>query len=297
MTWEQDLYVKGIDSVSRLGDFKMQSVSPGYFKTVGTPILRGRGITEADRAGAPWAIVVSQSMAAKLWPGKDPIGQCVRMNAETLPCNYVVGVAHDIKDGTLDDTPGLHYYLSDLQHYPNTGGVFVRVRGDAAQQAEAVRRSMQREMPGAGYVTVHPFSEILDGPMRSWKLGAAMFAVFGAVALLLAAMGLYSVVAYSVAQRTHEMGVRIALGANARDLLRLVLREGLSVATLGIVIGALIALAAAHWIAPLLFNESARDPAVFVLVALMLGLVAAAASLVPALRASRVDPSEALRAD
>ena len=297
MTWENDLHVQGIDSVSRLGEFKMQSVSPGYFAAVGTPILRGRGIIEEDRAGAPWAMVVSQSMAAKLWPGKDPIGKCVRMNADTMPCNYVVGVAHDIKDGTLDDTPSMHYYLSDLQHYPNTGGVFVRVRGNAADQAEAVRRSMQREMPGDGYVTTNPFSKILEMSIRSWKLGAAMFAVFGAVALLLAAMGLYSVVAYSVAQRTHEMGVRIALGADARDLVRLVLREGLSVALLGIAIGAVLALAAAHWIAPLLFNESARDPAVFVLVALLLAAVAAAASLVPALRASRVDPAQALRAD
>jgi len=297
MTWENSLFVQGIDSVSRLGEFKMQAVSPGYFATTGTPILRGRAITDEDRAGAPRAVVVSQSMAAKLWPGKDPIGQCMRMNADTMPCNYVVGVAHDIKDGSLDDSPALHYYLSDQQYYPNTGGIFVRVRDDATRQAEAVRRAMQQGMPGDAYVTVHPFSEILDGPMRSWKLGAAMFAVFGAVALLLAAMGLYSVVAYSVTQRTHEMGVRIALGADARDLLGLVLREGLSVALLGIGIGALLALGGAHWLAPLLFNESARDPAVFVAVALVLALVAAAASLVPALRASRVDPAEALRAD
>jgi predicted permease len=296
-TWSQSLFVEGIDTVSRLGQFNLNAVSPEYFETMGTRILRGRGISAQDVAGAPGAVVVSENMGKVLWPGKDPIGQCIRISADTVPCSYVVGIAENIKEQSLSADSGYYYYLSAMQRGPHQGGLFVRVRRDGEKMKEAVRRRLQQEMPGASYVTITPFTEVIGGQTRSWRLGATMFAAFGALALVLAAIGLYGVIAYNVAQRTHELGVRVALGAQARDLIRLVVTDGLRVALVGIVIGAAVALWAGKWVASLLFSVSPRDPAVFVFVALSLIAVAVVASWIPALRASRVDPNVALRSD
>jgi ABC-type antimicrobial peptide transport system permease subunit len=152
-------------------------------------------------------------------------------------------------------------------------------------------------MPGASYVTVRPMTEIFDPTIRSWRLGATMFTAFGALALVLAAIGLYSVIAYNVVQRTHEMGVRVAFGAQVSDVVRLILNEGLRLTVLGVVIGGAIALYGGRWIAPLLFNVKATDPLVFVFVVAVLLGVAAIASLIPAFRAARVDPNVALRSE
>ncbi|HEX6809736.1 MAG TPA: ADOP family duplicated permease [Gemmatimonadaceae bacterium] len=297
MHWAMRLYVTGIDSVARLGQFEMNAVSPAYFRTMGTRILAGRGISDADRDGATRAMVVSQSMAKTLWPGRDPIGECVKIQADTVPCTYVVGVAEDIKARELDNDPGLYYYLSAAQFHPDDGGLFVRTRGPATDAQEAVRRQLQRLMPGASYVVLEPLSDLLGEETRSWRLGATMFVVFGSLALVLAAIGLYGVVTYNVAQRTHELGVRAALGARMSDLARLVVREGLQLTVFGVAIGSGIALVVAPWVAPLLFRESPRDPWVFGLVAAVLLVVAALASFVPAHRAARADPMQALRSD
>jgi len=296
-SWSTGLYVTGIDTVSRLGQFDLNAVSPEYFATVGTRIVRGRGIADQDMEHAPRAMVVSQGMGKALWPGKDPIGQCIRVNADTMPCTYVVGIAENIKEQSLSADSGYYYYLSAAQFSPQSGGLFVRTRGEAAKVREAVRRRLQREMPGASYIVATPFSDIIGSRTRSWELGATMFVAFGALALALAAIGLYSVIAYNVAQRTHELGVRVALGAQARDVVRLVVTDGLRLAAAGVAIGAVIAFAASKWVKPLLFDVSPRDPWVFGLVVAMLVAVAVAASWVPARRASRVDPNVALRAD
>ncbi len=283
-SWSTNLIVAGIDSVSRLGEFDLNAVSP-----------RGRGISAQDMSAAPRAMVVSDAMAKALWPGQDAIGQCVKVEADTMPCSYVVGVAENIKSEQLGDDPTMFYYLSAAQFHPEKGGLFVRVRGDGARTAEAIRRRLQQVMPGSSYVTVTPLSEILAGQTRSWELGATMFLAFGALALVLAAIGLYSVMAYNVAQRTQELGVRAALGAQQKDLVRLVLNEGLKMATVGIVLGVVIALAGGQWLGPLLFQESPHDPLVFGFVALLLLGVTVAASIIPSRRAARVDPIVALR--
>ena len=183
------------------------------------------------------------------------------------------------------------------QFRPTEGGVFVRTRGPGAKAAEGIRRTLQSVMPGASYVTVTPMSTIIAPQIRSWKMGATMFAVFGGLALVLAAIGLYSVIAYNVTQRTHEMGVRVALGAQGRDVISLIVREGLKVVIPGVVLGAVISLFAGKWVAPLLFNVSPKDPPVMIAVIVTLIVVAIMASWVPAQRASRVDPNEALRSD
>jgi predicted permease len=291
------LYVEGIDTVSRLGQFDLNTVSPEFFATVGTRIVRGRGITDQDTPSAPRAMVVSENMGRRLWPGKDPIGQCIRVAADTMPCTYVVGIAENIKETSLGADSSFFYYLPAAQFRPTSGGLFVRVHGSAARARETVRRRLQSEMPGASYLNLTPLSEIIGSQTRSWNLGATMFVAFGTLALALAAIGLYSVVAYNVAQRTHELGVRIALGAQARDVIRLIVRQGVGLAVIAVAIGGTLALWASRWIAPLLFQQSARDPVVFGGVALVLLVVSAVACAVPAIRAARVDPNEALRAD
>src|SRR5262249_22735130 len=143
---------------------------------------------------------------------------------------------------------------------------------------EAVRRRLQREMPGASYITITPFSEIIGSQTRSWQLGATMFVAFGVLALVLAAIGLYSVIAYNVQQRTHELGVRVALGAQASDVVRMVIVDGMRLGGVGVAIGVGVAFLAGRWVKPLLFNVSPKDPLVFGLVAATLVAVAVAAS-------------------
>ena len=296
-SWNEDIHVAGIDSTERLGQFYLNAVTPDYFPTMGTRLLQGRGITPRDVAGAPRETVVSQAMARVLWPREDALGKCVRVGSDTVPCTYVVGVAENVKSQNLEEDPGYFYYLSTDQFAPDNGGLFVRTHGDAAAYRETIRKRLQALMPGPSYVNVTPLSEVFGNETRSWTLGATMFTVFGLLALALAAIGLYSVIAYNVAQRTHEMGIRMALGAEVRDLVRLVLREGLLLASVGVVLGGLVTVCAAPALKSLLFQESPRDPVVLIGVAVSLLAVAALASLVPARRASRVDPMQALRAE
>ena len=290
-------FVPGVDSVQQLGRFTTQMASAHYFETVGTRILRGRGITDADRADAPLVAVVSEGMANAVWPGKDAIGQCLMLDSRSAPCRTVVGIAENIRQSSLTKAETLQFYLAIEQLRPEEAILFVRVRGNAADHAESVRRRLQPMMPGAGYLNVMPMRDILDPRERSWQLGATMFVVFGGLALVLAAIGLYSVIAYAVAQRTQEIGVRIALGAGAADVVRLVLGEGVRFAVIGIALGSGVALWASRWVGPLLFSVSAKDPAVYGLVAFVLLAAAVVASALPAAKASRVDPNVALRAE
>jgi putative ABC transport system permease protein len=295
-SWEFTLFVAGIDSVSKLGEFTLQAATPGFFETMGTRILRGRSFTAEDREHSPLVMVAGESMAKKIWPGKDALGQCVKVGADTMPCTTVIGIAEDVRRGSMSETE-MHYYMPISQFHPADGGLFVRTRGPAADKTDAVRRALQALMPGVSYVNVTPMSTIIAPQIRSWKVGAIMFAVFGALALVLAAIGLYSVIAYNVTQRTHEMGVRVALGAQSGDVMQLIVREGLRIVIPGVVLGTAISLVAGQWVAPLLFNVSPKDPPVMVAVVTTLVGVAIFASWVPARRAARVDPNEALRAD
>ena len=296
------IHVSSVDSVARLGEFDFNSVSPDYFGAMGTRIVRGRGFTPEDREGAQLVMVVGQAMAKAVWPGRNPIGECVRvgMQPASTECRYVVGVAEDIHSMALTEEPGLfYYYMPAAQWHPHEGdGLFVRASGDPGAIMDGLRRRLQQEMPGSSYVSVTRYADVIDGQMRSWRLGANLFTGFGALALVLAALGLYSSIAYSIAQRTHELGVRMALGAAARDVLQMVVTEGLRFSIAGVVIGAGLALAAGKLVAPLLFDKaSPRDPTVFAVVLSILFVVAVVASLVPALRATRVDPKVALQSD
>jgi predicted permease len=292
--------VAGVDSVRKFGRFEFNAVSPDYFATMGTRILRGRVFASADRAGARGVLVIGEAMGKVLWPGEDPLDKCVRIGIppDTMPCRYVVGVAEDIHArGFGPQTRNFYYYIPAAQWHQQEGGLFVRVARDPRGLMEPLRRRLQEEMPGSSYVTVAPLGDLVDAQSRSWVMGAAVFTTFGALALLLAAIGLYSVIAYNVAQRRQELAVRVALGAGTGDMIRLVVGEGLQLALTGIAAGSAIALIVAPRIAPLLFNQSPRDPLVFGTVAGALLVVAVSASLIPALRGARVEPSGVLRAE
>jgi predicted permease len=290
------LWVPGVDSVRKLGRFTLQIASPEYFATMGTRILRGRGIAADDGQNAPRVVVVSEAMAKVLWPGRDAIGQCISFTAEMVPCITVVGVAENIRGRSLTGSPEFHYYLP-AEQFMTEPVIIVRVAGNGADHAEPVRRNLQRLMPSSAYVTVTPMTAIMAPRVRSWQYGATMFVAFGGLALALAAIGLYAVVAFAVAQRTHELGLRIALGAQMDDVLRLVIGEGIGFALAGVALGFGIALAAGSRLSPLLYGVSVRDPATYAAVAGLLIAVAAIASAVPAMRAARVDPNVALRTE
>jgi hypothetical protein len=299
------LRVAGIDSVEQLGRFNFDVVSPGYFEVVGTRILRGRGFQVTDRPGSPRVAVVSQSMAQALWPGREALGQCMEVTWEPAanipyePCTTVVGIAEDAAWQGVRDEQRFVYYL-DVDQFPIGWArvILVRLKGaPTAVEMERVRSALQRVMPGDGLVILRKLQDVVHDQTRSWRLGTTLFVAFGGLAVVVAAIGLYGVIAYTIAQRMHELGMRIALGARSRHILGLVLGQGVAFAAAGAAAGLLIAFLAARWIEPLLYKQSPRDPLVFIGVFTLMILVGTAASAAPALRAIKADPNRCLRAD
>jgi predicted permease len=293
------LRLPGRDSLPRLptGGPNITAVTAEYFATMGTRLLRGRVFTEQDRAGSERVAIVNNTMARTYWPGRDPLGECLLIQDQ--PCARIVGVVADARRYRLREDPHMHYYVPRGQE-TSIGGTTLLVRpvtGDAEALAEPVRRALLELDPGLGYVQAQSVQEIIDPQVRPWKLGVSVFGLAGVLALVVAAVGLYSVLSYLVEQRTQELGVRIALGARAGSIVRLVLRDSLAMTLLGIAAGAALALVAGRFLQALLFETSARDPVVLVTVAASLILVAVLASVLPALRANGVDPMEALRAE
>jgi predicted permease len=297
------LKVPGRDSTPNFDDGPYKHiVRPDYFATVGTRIVRGRAFEEADaRQGAPPVAIINERVAARVWPGENPIGKCVQTAEKDSPCFEIIGIAQNTHHSRIvddDDVAQVYLPLGAQRLNPRAQFLIVRAVGeDPDVLLEPVRRLMQTVIPGLPYATVRPMRATLQTELRPWELGATMFATFGLIALVLSSLGLYSVVAYTVAQRMHEMGVRVALGAGAGDIRSLVLRQGLRVAVLGLAAGVVVALAAGKAIQPLLYETPARDPVVFGVVVGLLVVVATVASLVPARRATRADPLVALRAD
>lgn len=297
-TSSTNLYVPGIYSVEPLGIFTYQATTVDYFRTMGTRILRGRGFTPEDRAGAPDVAVVSASMAGALWPQQDAIGKCFRMRSDTAPCVTVIGIAEDMVQRDLTGRQRYHYYVS-IDQYTRTWGIgmLIQSRDDPSRQAEHIRKALQRVMPGASYVTVRPLREIVRDARRSWQMGATMFVGFGVLALAVAAVGLYGAIGYDVAQRRHELSVRVALGAQRSTILWLVVGRSVRVALAGAALGAVAVVLASRWLQPLLFQQSATDPLIYGGVGALLIAVAVSASALPAFRAAKADPNSALRAE
>jgi len=297
--------VPGLDSVPVPpggGPF-VNAVRPGFFAAMGTRILRGREFTEADESSRARVVVVNETMARLAWPGQDALGKCVRVGSDTAPCAEVIGVAENSRrqDWVEGEIFHVHLPLSQAPDWMAARLLVVRPAGGGGRYPERlaadVRRAMQTAAPDLPYAEVRPLETLYASELRPWRLGATMFGAFGALAVLLAAVGLYGVMALSVAQRTRELGVRIALGARGGDVVRLVVRQGVRLVAGGTVVGLAAALGAGRWVEALLFRVSPRDPAVYGGVVLLLLAVGVAACLVPSWRAARVDPAVALRAE
>jgi predicted permease len=301
-SWAVRVRVPGRDSLPRVreGGPYMNEVTPGYLETVGTRILRGRGITDADHAKASRVVVINESLAKLWWPNQSALGKCMKIGGDTMPCSEIIGIVENSRRQSLIEDENLQYFIPLAQAVSGRGSppvLLARPTGDALVSAEPLRRRLQTAAPDLPYVRVRPLEELVAPQKRSWRLGATMFAVFGGLALVLAAVGLYSVLAYDVAQRRREFGVRVALGARRTDVMGMVVGRGIRTAIIGGGAGAVVALLAGRLLAPLLFQTSPRDPLVFTIVLTVVMGVALLAALVPARRALGVDPIVALRAD
>jgi predicted permease len=299
-SFSQDLRIDGIDSlaVRALGSPQVNAVSAGYFEAIGMRMLRGRAFGPEDGAQSEPVAIVNETMARTLWPDRDPLGVCLYTGDEPAPCSRIVGVVRDARRFQLVEEPAMSYYVPWGQQRGFGGTtLIVRPTGSFQRTAEAIGDVVRDLDPTVLYVGAEPLARALDSQIRPWRLGAVAFGLLSSLALLVAAVGLYSVMSYLVAQRTHEIGVRLALGASAGSVARLVMRSGVALAALGVALGAAAALALGRFLEPLLFQTSPRDPATFGAVAGSLLAVAALATLLPALRARRVSALEALRSD
>ena len=306
MGWGTSLFVPGREPPKETNNPSQYAVTPDYFEVLGIKLVDGRLFTESDRTGTPPVVVINETAARTFWPGENPIGQCRRIGADTMPCTTVVGIVTNARRQRLVESPTTMVYRPLDQLDPAVydrsvsffGFAFIaRTTRNPRALAEPLRRLIQSTGPNMPYAEVRPLSDRLGRQTRSWTLGATMFSIFGSLSLLLAAIGLYSVVSFTVAQRIHEFGVRVALGATSRSLLRLTVVRGVIPVVIGIGAGTVIALAGSRFLKELLFEVSPRDPAVFVGGGALLFVVAIAASLAPAIRAARVDPMLALRSD
>src|SRR3989442_883774 len=272
------------------------SVSPGYFETMGITILRGRGFTAHDEATAPPVAVINEAVAERLWPGQEAVGKRFVRTWGGPPLE-VIGVARDAKYRNLFEERRLTFYQPLTQDYHPALVVHLRPAGDPMALAGSLQRAVRALDSDLPVYLIQPLNERLAGSLSQQRTAATLVGGFGALALLLAAIGLYGAVAYSAAQRTREFGIRIALGAQTPDVLRQVLREGMMLGVLGLAIGLVGAVAITRVLRSQLFGVTPTDPLSFMVVSLLLLMVAVVASLVPAKRATRVDPMVALRSE
>ena len=295
-----DLFVPGFDSIPKLsgGGPYVSAVTADYFATVGTRLLRGRSFLSTEGAGTERVTIVNETMARTLWPQQDALTRCMHIGADTMPCARVVGIVEDARRYNLREEPAMQYYIPLGQEVGFGGSVLMIRPGMPPREfAPIASRTIYEVGAIVDRVTTWPIREKIDPLLRPWKLGATIFAMGGLLALVVAALGLYSVMSYSVAQRTHEMGVRIALGARSQSIISMIVRQGVVLAAIGVSVGIVLALLAGGRLQGLLFDTSPRDVTIIGGAALVLMTAAAAASFWPALRAGRVDPIRALKSE
>jgi predicted permease len=290
------VFKEGVDTSDRKNGklVQLNTVEPGYFQTMGIPLLRGRDFEPSDHKDAPHVVVINQTMAKQFWPDEEAIGKRFKFFGQDW-WNQVVGIAKDGKYNFLGENPQPHIYLSLEQVYDPTVSLHVRAAGDPATALGMARREVQAMDRLLPITNVFTFQEVLRQSLWAPRMGAALLVVFGALSLVLAVIGIYGVMSYAVSQRTRELGLRMALGADQGEVMKLVVRQGALLAISGIAIGLALAFAVTRLVSNLLFDVPARDPLVFVGIPLLLGVAAIVASAQPALRASRVDPTVALR--
>jgi putative ABC transport system permease protein len=275
------------------------AATPDYFRAVRTPVLRGRAFERTDTAGAAPVVVINRALADALFPGADPVGRRLRILNPEYPSDWrtIVGVVGDVRYRGLDDDVQPTIYTSFEQTPFLWLYVMVRSPGDATALARSIRGVVREIDPAMSAASVRPLTEVVWSSVEEPRVSMLLLSGFAALALVLAAVGIYGVIGYSVSQRTQEIGVRMAIGADRSSLMMLVIREGLLMALAGVTIGIGLALAAAGRLSELLVDVTASDPIAFAGAAVLLVGVAVAASYLPARRATKVDPLTALRAD
>lgn len=280
-------------------------IDPGYFQTMGIPLRRGRYFTEQDSGQSQGVVMINETMARHYWPNEDPVGRRLKIEfpAAKVPWRpeandnwlTVVGVAGDVKEEGLNDEPEPEIYLPYLQNPSSLMNLLVRTPSDPTRMASAVRRQVWAVDADQPVYNVKTMEDVFGESFAEPHVITSLLATFAAIALVLAAIGVYGVIAYSVAQRTHEIGVRMALGARPRHVLGVIVGQGLKLILIGLVIGAAVAFAVSRVLSSLLFGVTATDPLTFFAVSLLLVVVALLASYVPARKALKVDPVIALR--
>lgn len=282
------------------------AVSAPYFDALGIRTLRGRAFDAGDRATSAPVAIINETMARLDWPDRNPIGECVRIEDTAAPCATIVGVVSNTNRQDLIEAPVAQIYRpldqvparesrSVLSSFGYT--LVAHSRGNAVALVEPLRRALQSTRPSMPYVNVTALDDVIGQQTRTWATGARVFTAVGALALLLAGVGLFSVIAFAIGQRMHEFGVRTALGARRVDLLWHTMARGVAPAAAGILVGVLLTLAGGRFLTSLLFQESPFDPVALGVASAIMLACAVAASLVPAVRAAHVDPTIALRAD
>jgi putative ABC transport system permease protein len=275
------------------------SVAPGYFETMGIPLVQGREFSYHDTLGGPGVIIINQSMASRFWPRENPIGKRVNIDPLNPQGRYyeVIGVAQDSKFGTLRESAQPFMYMCILQQYSSSITLVARVNSDPGKMLAVIRREVQSLDADLPVFDVKTVTEHLDITLFPLRMASILIGMLGALAMLLSVVGLYAVVAYSVTLRTRELGIRMALGASSIHVLKSVITRGTLLAMIGIAIGLALSLVIAHAMSNLglLYGISAIDPASFLTVSLLLISVAMLASYIPARRATRIDPVNALR--
>jgi putative ABC transport system permease protein len=270
-------------------------VSDGYFRTMGIPLVAGRDFDTRDRLGSPGVALLNQTAARTIFPNENPIGKRLMVDWSPVTDAEVIGIAGDIRHHGLDTKADPCLFLSEAQNPSLFASLVVRTQGDPVTAVTGIRAQIRAVDPDQGTLDIRPMEEVLSDSIARPKLDLAVLGIFGLLALVLASVGIYAVISYSVEQRRREMGIRLALGAVPGSILRLVVRDAVWLAGIGIVIGTIAALGMTRYLRTLLFAIQPTDPMVFGSVAAVLAAAAIAGCYIPARRATRVDPAVVLR--
>jgi putative ABC transport system permease protein len=273
----------------------LRLVSNNYFRAMGIPIARGRTFTSQDAQGKPAVVIINEAMARRFWPNEDPLGQHLTIDLGEPGPREIVGVVKNIRHYSLDVEPKAEMYVPNLSLSQNIMSLVLRSTTDPMKLAPAVRQEVLNLDSNQPIYNVKTMEGIVGDSLATQRFSMLMLGCLAAVALILAVVGIYGVIAYWVMQRSHEMGVRIALGAGSRDILKMILGQSMTLALIGVGIGLIAAFILTRVMSTLLYGVTARDPLAFVVAALVLAAVAFVAALVPARKATRVDPMCALR--
>jgi len=276
-------------------DAETRVTTPAYFEAIGTALRRGRLFTAQDNAKSTRVVLVNEAFAKRFLPGEDPIGQRLKFGGDDKATTQIIGVVADVKNDDFDEAPDPTAYLPFLQNVRFTMSLVIRGSQDPKPLAAAVRSEVQVLDPNLPVSNIKTIGEMINERISAKRLMTYILAVFGLIALLLASVGIYGVMSYAVTQRTREIGVRMALGAQAVDVLKLVIKNGMTMALIGVVIGLAGAYVLTRLLANLLFKVAPTDLLTFALVTGALIVVALFACFIPARRATKVDPLVALR--